>query len=131
MENNRFLFRAVVKAEYCDSDGNNKTIKLLLNNVAVYSPTTVGVTDEILVNAIRNTSLNAKERNSVYSYFEANNECSDSEWFVLQAETIEQCIGVKDKNGRLIYENDVVKITGDVMTLPSFYEASLFVLKLL
>ena len=70
MENNRFLFRAVVKAKYCGSDGNNKTIKLLLNSVAVYSPTTVGVTDEILVNAIRNTNLNAKERNSVYSYFE-------------------------------------------------------------
>lgn len=88
MENNRFLFRAVVEADYYDNDGNDKTVKLLLNNVAVYTPATVGVTDEILVNAIRNTNLNAKERNSVYSYFEANNECSDSEWFILEAETI-------------------------------------------
>lgn len=108
MENNRLLFRAVVEADYYDNDGNDKTVKLLLNNVAVYSPTTVGVTDEILVNAIRNTSLNAKERNSVYSYFEANNECSDSEWFVLQAETIEQCIGVKDSSGKFIFEGDII-----------------------
>lgn len=108
MENNRFLFRAVVKAEYCDSDGNNKTIKLLLSRVAVYAPTTVGVADEVLVNAIRNTNLNAKERNSVYSYFETNNKYADQEWFVLQAETIEQCIGIKDANGKFIFEGDII-----------------------
>lgn len=108
MENNRFLFRAVVKAEYCNSDGNNKTIKLLLNTVAVYSPTTVGVADEVLVNAIRNTNLNAEERNSVYSYFEINNKYVDQEWFVLQAETIEQCTGIKDANGKFIFEGDVI-----------------------
>ena len=108
MENSRFLFRAVVKAEYCDSDGNNKTIKLLLSRVAVYSPTTVGVADEVLVNAIRNTNLNAEERNSVYSYFETDNKYTDQDCFVLQSETIEQCIGVKDANGKFIFEGDII-----------------------
>lgn len=105
MENNRFLFRAVVKAKYYGSDGNNKTIKLLLNSVAVYSPTTVGVTDEVLISAIRNTDLNAEERTSVYSYFEIY---INKKWFVLQAETIEQCTGIKDANGKFIFEGDII-----------------------
>lgn len=111
MNSDRFLFRAVVEADYCDNDGNEKTIKLLLNDVAVYSSTTIGVTDEVLVNAIRSTNLNAKEKNSAYSYFESNNECIDNEWFVLQAETIEQCTGIKDVNGKFIFEGDIIDYT--------------------
>lgn len=52
--------------------------------------------------------------------------CDNTSCFlsVMEDEVLEQCTGLRDKNGRLIYEGDLVRVNGDVMTIPIFYEES-------
>lgn len=37
----------------------------------------------------------------------------------------EQCTGWRDRSGRMIYKCDIVKVTGDVMTIPGQLEGNL------
>ena len=117
--NGRFRFRATFSVSYYDENGNDKDIKLTVDDVAVYSGGEIGFSAqqmEIIINALKLPEI---EQDTIWQFINDNYATSCYEWFVCDNAIVEQCTGLKDKNGNLIYEGDLISYPLEIVRIPN------------
>lgn len=109
MENSRFKFRVLITAPITRDVEEEKEVSFYIYDIALYNYGGVGFSRDSLLEVLDKLNLTEGQRNEIEDYISDNSYSEDWEWYTISFDIIEQCTGLKDKNGQLIYENDLIK----------------------
>lgn len=121
MNKDRFKFRGVLTVEYSGENADDKTVDLIIEKADAIYGGCIGFDIDQLDAAIEKAGITDDiEIDQIHEFCYDNNGCRSDEYFVMDGD-IKQCTGLKDKNGNLIYEEDLIKTANYKTGCPEIY----------